>query len=170
MWLKRVVSTCLIGAQLAVCVPAFADPPTDTTTSGVVVVDKNDSVPAVTPMKKGQTAPYTGVLLSPRGLATIVATVDTANEKTKIEVDKATGQAQAQCTFKVSEAQAKNEADQKILQAQLTEKLAEIDMLTNLVKKEQASRPNTTLWTGVGFGGGVLVTVLTVFAVSKASK
>lgn len=167
MKLKTLLVTCLIGAQLVVCVPALADPPAPA--APVVAVNK-DTVPAITPLKQGQTAPYTGILLSPRATGTIIASVSTQNDRTKIEVDKAVADTQAQCTFKTSETQAKADADRQVLQAQLTEKSTEIDTLTNQIKQEQASRPNATLWTGLGFGGGVLVTVLTVFAVNKASK
>lgn len=125
---------------------------------------------AVSPMKKGQVAPFTGVLLSPKATAVIVTQLNSIDEMIKIEVDKAKAESKAQCDFALAEQKNALETDKKILQASIDEKLKRINALENKVKEAEASRPNTTLWTGLGFAAGVTVTVLTVYAVSQASR
>ena len=125
---------------------------------------------AISPMKKGDRAPFTGVLLSPKAVATIVAQLDSLQEQIKIEVDRVTAENKARCDFNLAEQQTTCIADKKVLQAQLDARQKDIAVLDDQLKKEQASRANVPLWTGLGFAGGVVVSVLTVFAESRASK
>jgi len=132
----------------------------------------NESDPGnvISPMKKGQSAPYTGVLLSPQAVATIIAELGSIDEKVKIETDKAVGKCVAESEFNFKEAQSKHLADKKVLQASIDEKMKRIQVLQDEIKKKEAERTNPYLWTGLGFTGGVAVTVLAAFAISQATK
>ncbi len=125
-------------------------------------------------MRKGQIAPFTGVLLSPRALATVVAELNAIQDRIKIEVDLAVGIAEAQCDFEVAETENRLGTDKRILQAQLNENQKRIAILNEQLKKEEDNRTNAPLWIGLGVGGGfvagVAVTVLVAFAVNSASK
>ena len=136
----------------------------------VVPSGEADVGAALSPMKKGDKAPFTGVLLSPKAVATLIAQMGTLQEQIKIEVDHAVAVNSAQCDFKTSEQKTTSDADKAILQAQLEARKKDIAALDDQLKKEQSSRSNVPLWTGLGAVGGIVVTVLTVFAVSRATK
>lgn len=124
----------------------------------------------MSPVSKGQVVPYTGVLLSPAAVATIVAETMSYPDRIKAEVDKAVATQKANCDFSAAEVQARNNADKKIAQAQADENAKRIQMLNDALKKEQQDKPNVVLWAGLGAAGGIAVTVLTAFAVVKATK
>lgn len=129
---------------------------------------------AISPMRKSQGAPFTGVLLSPKAVATIVAELNSISARVKIEVDKTRGEEQARCEFKTSELRTTLEADKKILSAQLDERNQRINVLMRQVKEDESRRVDTPLWMGVSAGAGFVVgiaaTVFTVYAVNQASK
>lgn len=125
---------------------------------------------AISPMKKDDRAPFTGVLLSPRAIATILSQFRNQKDQTKIEVDHAVSVERAQQEYKISEMKTSSETEKKILEAQLAARKKEISVLDERLKKEESSRANVPLWTGIGVGGGIALTVLTVFAISSASK
>lgn len=144
---------------------------------GVSLPDSPTPVPgevdvgsAISPLKKGQIAPFTGVLLSPKATATIITQLNSLDALVKIEVDKAKSESKAQCDFAIAEQKNQLETDKKVLQASIDEKLKRITILENQVKEAEASRPNVVIWAGVGFAGGIAVTVLTVYAVSQATR
>ena len=98
MW-KRLLSLILCFALLfGTSRPALAD-------NGItfpevpVVAGEPDVGAAVSPMKKGDKAPFSGVLLSPRAVATIIAQIHATTDQIKIEVDKAKAESKAQCDF-----------------------------------------------------------------------
>ena len=125
---------------------------------------------AISPMKKGQVAPYTGVLLSPKATAIIITQLNSFDEQVKIEVDKAKAESKAQCDFALAEQKNQLETDKKVLQASVDEKLKRINALEQRVKDAESSRPNTLMWAGLGFGTGIVLTVLTTYAVTQVTR
>jgi len=123
-----------------------------------------------TPMKKGEPAPYTGVLLSPKAVASIIVQLNSSKDQVKIEVDKAKAEAAAQSQFKLVELQATTDAEKKILSASIVAKEKEIAALNEEIRKQSSSSSNPMLWAAGGFAGGAVFTVLTVFALSHATK
>ena len=124
---------------------------------------------AISPLKKGQAAPFTGVELSPLAVATIISELNSFADKIKIETDRARAEEQAKCDFKVSETQAKATADLKISQAQLINSKNQVNILNDQVAKLEKDKPNMPFWMGLSGLAGLLVgvgaSVLTVFAV-----
>ena len=129
---------------------------------------------AISPMKKGQVAPFTGVLLSPKALATIVVQLNSLQEQINIEVDHAKAEAKARCDFSVAETTNRLETDKKVLQAQVDSRNQQVNILNDVIKKQEENRPNTPLWVGVGGVVGLVVGVglsaLTVYAVGQSAK
>jgi len=125
---------------------------------------------AISPMKKGDKAPFTGLLLSPRATATLMAQMNTAKDQVKIEVDRTLGEATARCDFKLSEQKTASDTDKQILNSQVRSQQRDIQILTERLTIEQNSKSNTWLWTGLGFAGGVVATALTVFVVNSTIK
>lgn len=167
--MKKFIASLLIATQMCVVAPAFADPPTLPSIPDPVPGEV-DVGTAISPMKKGRIAPFTGILLSPKATATIIAELNSFNDRIKLEVDHARAEEKALCEFRVAEQKTNCDADKKVLQAQIDARKKEVDALNEALKKERDSRPNTVLWTGLGFGAGLITTVLTVFAVSQAVK
>jgi len=166
---KKFLPIFLCIALTSATFPALAD--------GMSIPDPPKPVPgeidvgaAISPMKKGQVAPFTGVLLSPKAVAAVIVELNSINDRIKIEVDKTKAEAKAQCDFKVAEIKTTTDADKKILQAQVDEKQKEITVAQDQLKKMEDSKPNVMLWTSLGFVGGVVMTVVTVYAVSQATK
>ncbi len=173
MSLKKFTAFALVAAQLSVVAPAFADPPAPTqiTLPDVPLQPGEPDVgAALSPMKRGQQAPFSGVLLSPRAAATILVQINSIDAQIKIEVDRARAEDQAQCDFSVKETVTTMSAEQKILQARSDAQAKQIDVLNDQLKREEAQRSNNTLTLGLGVAGGVILTVLTTFAVSRATK
>lgn len=167
---KRLVSSVLLCTMIMSPAVATADdfsialsaPP-------ALQPGEKDVGAAISPLKKGQLAPFTGVELSPLAVATVITELNSIADKVKIETDRSRAEEQAKCDFRVSEAQAKATADAKVAQAQLTDTKNQVNILTDQVAKLEKDKPNMPFWMGLaGLGGllvGVGVSVLTVFAV-----
>lgn len=125
---------------------------------------------AISPMRKGNRAPFTGVLLSPRAMAKILVDIKTAQERVAIEVDKAKAECEANCDKKASDKAASCEADKKIAEATIEQNIKEIQSLNKELKDLRDDQPNVYLWTGLGVLAGIGVSVLAVYAVSQAAK
>lgn len=171
--MKRFIASLLIAGQLAAAAPAFADP-INLPAPPPPVPGEVDVGAAISPMKKGQVAPFTGILLSPKATATIIAQLNSIQDQIKIEVDHARAEEVAKCQFRVDETTNRLETDKKILQAQVDDKSTQVNVLTEKLKQEEANRPNTPLWVGLGTGAGLIIGVglsaLTVYAIGHASK
>lgn len=155
-------------------VPVSQPAPSASTTVSIPPIQKPPNEPdvgnAISPMRKGQTAPFTGVLLSPFAAATVITELGTIDEKIKIEVDNAVGKCNADCEFNFKEAQSRCATDKTVLQASIDANVKRIKILEEEIKKKEAEQTNPYLWTGIGFAGGVAITVLTAFAISQATK
>jgi hypothetical protein len=139
--------------------------------SVIVPTGEKDVGAAISPMKKGEKAPFTGVLLSPVAVATIIAQQHTEASVVKIEVDKAVAESDARCTFKVNEQQATRVADKQVLQAQLDSKTKQLlSVEAALQEKSKGSTISPGVWIGIGAVGGIGFTLLTTFLVSRTTK
>lgn len=134
----------------------------------VPVVDVTQ--PLLLPLKVGDKAPWPGVLLNAPAVAQIKVNLDSAKAECDIEVRKAQDIVKAQATFELANEKASHEKDKAVDAAVIKEKTLTVADLQKRLDESEKSRPNVYLWTGVGVVGGVVLTVLTVFAVSQASK
>ncbi len=163
----------LVGVQLGIALPAFADPLTIPAGPPLVQGEKDPGA-AISPMNKGQIAPFTGVLLSSKAVASVIAEIHANQEQIKIEVDRALGLAAAHCTYMVAETTNRLETDKKIIQAQVDEQAKENSVLAAQLKTAEANKPNMPVWVGLSIGGGFVVgvaaTILVVYGVNQASK
>jgi hypothetical protein len=155
--MKRAISSLLVVAMMASAMPAMADDPVPT------------PAPVVTPLNKSQPAPYTGVLLSPEAVAQVVTDKDAATVNLNLAVQHQSALDGAQLKFETDRLTTTCTADKKILQAQVDDNMRQINILNEQLKK-QSSGPGAGVWIGVGTVGGVVLTVLTVFAVNRATK
>lgn len=176
-FIKKFISLLLVCSILAVSATATADPSPVTVAIPPApdrVYGEKDVGAAASPMHKLQIAPFTGVLLSPLALATLLAEIDSFDARLKLETARVASEESAKCEFKVSEVESRAKADVKVAQAQLDEKQRMIDTLNGRLKKTEDDRPNTPLWVGLGVSGGlilgVLLTVVVTYGVNQATK
>ncbi len=166
--MKRWIARLLIGAMLSTTVPVFAETPELPTPA--LVAGETDVGEAISPMRKGQLAPFTGVLLSPRAAARITVDLQNIDETIKIAVERMKAEDNARCDAKVADEKIKSDADSKVFQAQLEAANKQNAILSQRLDKEEKDRPNMVFWTVLGAGGGVVVTVLVVLATRPAQK
>lgn len=168
MW-KKITAYLSLLCILTISLPVFAQgipvPATPELWPG-----EPDVGAAVSPMRKGQAAPFTGVLFSPRAIAIVITELKNIPELVKIETDKTKKVCEAECDFKVKNIQIVLESDMKVLKAKLESSNKENAIFQNRIKKIEDSQPNLTWWVGGGFAVGALTTVLIVFGTSQASK
>jgi len=182
MKIRKIISTTLLVSMLtpqvalAQGVPSpDPDPPAakePLPTPNLIPGEKDPGL-AISPMRKGQRAPFTGVLLSPEASANIIIEFETFQERIRLDVNKAIKQEQADCQKTMSDLAAKAAADKKILQANIDQKgrtISDLNVEVKKLKEEKATEWSPTAWIGIGAAGGILVTVLTAFAISKATK
>jgi hypothetical protein len=129
---------------------------------------------AISPMKKNQIAPFTGVLLSPAAVAKILTELNSAAESTEIEVTKTKHEEVAKCDFRVNDAILPLKTDIKILNASNDEKKKRIVVLNETIKEQAKNQTNTPMWValgvGTGFVVGALTTVLITYSVTQSSR
>lgn len=173
---SRVTATVVLFSILT---PSFvhAQQPSPSSTKDELIVAKStaggddaDPGKVMTPLKKGQKTPYTGVLLAPASVASIVVELESIPEKIRLETDKVQNVCQAKCERNLADVETKLNADKKILQTQIETDKKEIDAYQEQIKKLKDQQTNPFVWLGVGTAGGIALTLLTVFAVSSATK
>jgi len=149
--------------------PALAEPPQSVPNTSTPE-GETDPGEVITPLRKGTKAPFTGSLLSPQAMAKIIVEMKLANERIAIEVDRAKGECDAQCDKKISDKTASCEADNKIAKSTIEQNIKDIEELNKELETLRSSQPNVYLWTGLGVLTGIGISILTVYAVSEATK
>jgi len=162
--MKKIIPLLLATSMLCNNVYAQSIPSPDPET---------DEKTQIAPMFPGDRAPFTGVLFSTKATATVLAELDSFQDKLSIEVKKVQRDAEAQKKFELSQLDAKRTREKDVIKADLDAQQKVNVNLKQDVKRledEVANAPNRLLWASMGVAGGVLVTVLITFAVNQASK
>ena len=172
--MKKFIASLLITSMTFSSV-AFGEPPTAEKVPPAVAAPSATAPPLndpamISPLKQGQPAPFPGVLFSPRAAASVAADISTFQERIKIEVAAAVRLSEAQKDYKYNELNTTCVADKSRFTATVEANEKRIKILETDLDTTRRETPNTTLWFGLGAGAGVVVTVLTVFAVSQATK
>jgi hypothetical protein len=180
MSFKKIISTLLLATLTLPNIAIAQSVPSPDAEPAVLNIPPPELTPgekdpglAISPMKRGQRAPFTGVLLAPASVASVIVEIESIHERMQIEIRKAVEQERAECEKTVQDLNVKTEADNKIHQANIDGKNRTINMLNQRVKKleeENASRWHPGVWIGIGTAGGIALTVLTAFAISKATQ
>lgn len=157
--MKRLISTVLVTTMLAISSHARAD----------VAVVPESSPPVIAPLTKNQPAPFTGVLLSPEAVAQVIAKQDAAIVTQELAVKHQADLDSVELKFQIDQLTTTCTTDKNILHAQIDDQKKQVQILNDQLKKTTNS-PSATFWMGIGGVGGIAVTLLTVFAVSQATK
>jgi hypothetical protein len=176
MTMKRLIASILV-TSMTLSTISWADPPKPPAETTATPASPDPQAPTtpqdpavIAPLKQGQPAPFPGILFSPRAAASVATDLSTAKERTQIEVEVAVRSSEAKKDFKYNELNILYASDKSRAEATNEANLKRIQLLETELKKAQDSAPDRTLWFGIGAGAGVIVTVLTVFAVTQATK
>lgn len=163
---KRVTSSTLIIALLSPSVAWADDPKIPSVTTPT---NESDPGAVISPLRKGDKAPFTGVELSPRAAASIMTDMNTFVDRLRIETDKVRQEDAAQRDYQLQQQRNASDADKKVMQAQLAARQKELDVATARLK-ESESRATPTFWTCLGAAGGIGFTLLTIWTVTRVTK
>ena len=156
------------------CNTAYAQPAKTPPASSIPSPDPDPEEKArIAPLFPGDPAPFTGVLFSTRATATVLAEIESFDDKLAIEVQKVQRDADARKKFELSELDAKRTREKEVVKSELDSQTKVNERLKSDLKKAQddlANAPNRLVWASLGVAGGVLVTVLITFAVNQVSK
>jgi len=161
--MKKLTSFIVLLLMLFVTTIARAEAP-KLPELDIPVGEKNVGA-AVSPMKKGQVAPFTGVLLSPMAVASMIAEMKMQEERTNLEVKRTTAELTATCDFEKNKLTIQAETDAKIAAAKLEASMKQVTMLEDTVSK--SSDPFTM--GAIGFGLGIAATVLIGYVSAQAA-
>lgn len=170
--MKKLVATLLIASIGLPTVAWGDDKPVGSPAPAASSTSKTsaDGPAIISPLQKGQPAPYPGILFSPRAAASVAADISGFPERLKIEVNTAVKKAEAGKDFVISENNSKCNADKTVLDAKIDANLKRINQLQIDLDAAKASTPNRTVWFSIGAVGGIALTLLTVFVVGQATK
>jgi hypothetical protein len=132
--------------------------------------DEADPGAAISPLRKGNRAPFTGVHLSPAAVATLLAHYKFLAEQIEIETKRAKEEAYAKYGFEKEQLRIQFEADKNILKTRLVYSESEIDRISRLLRKEIDSRPSIPVWVGIGFASGAALVLLTIFVSGQSTN
>lgn len=116
---------------------------------------------AISPMKKGQVAPFTGLLLSPAAVASIMSDLNEKDRLIRLEVSKAVAEVNAKNDHQIELIKSRNETDLKIKDLIIENQKSDLSRLDDQLKKERENKPDPFFWTMVGIGAGVAISTLT---------
>lgn len=135
--------------------------------------DPQELISKISPMGKGDTAPFSGILFSPKATATIISEIESFDERIKLEINKAVSDTIAKKQFELNEVSSKCTTDKAVMQAEINAKSKRITKLTEDLQVAQnaaANAPSRLLWAGIGVVAGAATAILITFAVNQASK
>ena len=135
-------------------------------TTNFALADESVQPAVLTPLKKGQVAPYDGVELSPAAVADIIADKQTSAETCAAKIAKDVDTVKATCKRDTDTQKSNCDSDKKSMQIRMDSQAKQIEILTKDLQKSS----NVAWWTAGGFVGGVLLTTATVFVIGLATK
>lgn len=141
-----------------------------TTNLVIAPITVSSAGPIITPLRKDQKAPYDGVLLNPTAVASVIATIQSIPDTIAVEVKKEVNEEKAHSKLALDNLHADLKYEKETSKIRIDSLNGQVDTLTKQIKKVESEKPNLPIWIGAGFIGGIVVTVLTVFAVNQASK
>tara|TARA_Y100000310_G_scaffold345054_1_gene461443 strand:- start:2182 stop:2757 length:576 start_codon:yes stop_codon:yes gene_type:complete len=127
---------------------------------------------AISILKKGQTAPFTGVLLSPDATAELITTLESYDSECQLKIDKELQLQKATHDLKYEQLEITHNTYKSNCEIKLSSRDDTIKVLNATLEKH--TNPKTEWWFIGGLTGGFLVgvsiTIATVYATSSAFK
>ena len=111
----------------------------------------------LTVVRKDFLVPFTGILLSPRASAELIARMDTMRKQADLAVEKAREEQRIRDEAEIKGLQVELAAEKKSEEERLKIRDTRISDLQQQLAKAQADRPNPVTWTLVGAGATALI-------------
>ena len=165
--MKRFISALLVATMLGTS-SAYAD----SAMPSVPALQKGEAPvgEVISPMKKGQKAPFTGILLSPAAVAKLVVDLQNQQNEANIQIKKAVDTQKAQDQLKIDDLTGQVVYLKTTTDTQLKNRNDEINTLTKRLQESEQSKPNLPIWIGGGAVAGIVLTVVLVVAVNQTKK
>lgn len=125
---------------------------------------------AVSPMKIGQKSPFSGILLSPKLIATVLAKLKSIDGRVSLATQEARETSEEVCRNEKNVAKIKSDADVSVLRARIDDNERNLQSYEQRLKLEIESQQSPALLLGLGAAAGTAVTFLAVFAVAQSMK
>lgn len=120
---------------------------------------------AISPLKRDQKAPFTGLLYSPEAVAQMTVKLNDAQERTNIELDRLRGTLNADYEKKIADIMSDRKAEISIAGIKLDASLKENNVLVRRIQALENDRSNITLWVMGGIVVGAGISSLVFFVV-----
>lgn len=137
-----------------------ADPPSDDTPEVVIA-----PAPKITGIKKGEVAPYTGVLLNTLAAAQVFTEKSFLNEECQLRIDYAVQKEVARMNLLLNSTKASLDSVEKRYSTIIKIKDTEIERLSKIALESNNS--NSAWWAAGGVIVGISLTIATVYAVGE---
>lgn len=160
--LSCVLSISLVSKDLTVFAQDFELP------VPVLLEGEPDPGRVISPIRKGQRTPFSGVVLSPQAVATLIVRLNSLDEEIQIEINRVKAEMMAEMSLRLAQQKSSYEADLSIVRANLDSAEAQKNILGDKLQKEIRNRPSRAIWFSLGVLGGVGLTVGVLFAVANS--
>jgi hypothetical protein len=164
MVIRQIISFVTLISFFLVSFPAHASPP-EHVSMGAAQFD-----PKISPMKKGDKAPFDGTLFNPDAAAKILVDIEHADEQCMIETEKAVEKEKAQFQLKLDNLQASHDALKQSSEERIALKNDHIKFLeaesTKMAKKEK----RIVWWLLGGIAGGIALSIAGAFIVREVRQ
>ncbi len=114
------------------------------------------------PIKKGEIAPLSGTILTPSGMATIIAKCDADTAEAKLKGKYDLDKLQTECDLNEEKLQYDLDLQIKTSEEIIAIKDKELEKAYDIIKS--TNKNNTSLWIGVGFAAGIATSFGTIYA------
>lgn len=164
--MKRIISILLIFVLM---LPSFAwaEPQLPTVTA---LPNEISVGPAVSPMKKGQTAPFSGVLLSPEAVAKVIVDYNNQKAQSQIEIDRAKELQKAQDQLVIDNLVADLKREKEVAEAGRKSSSEQLQILNKRIEEAEKNKPNVAIVAGLGAAAGAALVILTIVLTNAANK
>ena len=123
---------------------------------------------AISPLRKFQASPFTGVLLSPLAAITLLTDLNSRDEEMKLEIEKTKKETEAKFVYEKSIIQNECRSDKDILSARISANVEHVKSLEQALKDERDSRSDPVVWGLIGLAVGIVSAAATASAVAAA--
>ena len=137
-----------------------ADPPSDDTPEVVIA-----PAPKITGIKKGEVAPFTGVLLNTLAAAQVFTEKSFLNEECQLRIDYAVQKEVARMNLLLNSTKASLDSVEKRYSTIIKIKDTEIERLSKIAL--ESNNNNSAWWAAGGVIVGISLTIATVYAVGE---
>jgi len=161
--MRQILATILAIAVFFFSFETYAAPASESVSLGVA----GATLGQISPMKKGQKAPFNGVLLDAEAVARLMVDQKEAENKCKIETDKQVETAKAKLELDLANMRASRDALKKELEVRVDLKNEHIEFLEKQSIKNAKKVNNGKWWLVGGIAVGIALTVGGAFLIRE---